>query len=64
MPENKEELLGILYEFDDRVRMMNSILMIYDKHDLTDVEKYGLLKYRTLLESLERVYDAIDRFGS
>ena len=62
MPENKEELYGILYEFDDQIRAMAKMLNEYDGHDTSMVENAWLIVYTTYLCGLMKCYNEFDQF--
>ena len=64
MPENKEELFGLLNEFDDKARLFEKIIREYDKNDLTKQEQQMFHRYRTWLEMLITEYDSIDKMRS
>lgn len=64
MPENKEELLSILHEFDNHVCEMIRIIDSYDKNDLTEKEQFAIYNcYRQFLDSLKRSYEGIDKIA-
>ena len=66
MPNNKEELYGILYEFDTQVRSMSEILKVSFKQvDNIPIEELLILSnYQFLLGMLESKYDRLDRILS
>ena len=64
MPENKEELFGLLEEFDEKARLVERIIIEYNKDDLIDFEKSLLNSYCTCLERLVTERDTIDKTRS
>lgn len=61
MPENREELFSIIYEFDSQVRAIDKMIEDYDKDDLTNFDKNLLKAYRNILGLLKDEYDHVDR---
>ena len=63
MPESKEELFGLLSEFQEKAELMSKILGTrFSMLDSFTDEEYTLLhQYSSLLQSMEQIYNDLDR---
>ena len=61
-PENKEEVLALLYEFDDSVRAMAQMLSQYKQDDMTTEEKAWTDVYVLHLLGLMKSYNELDQY--
>ena len=63
MPESKEELFGFLSEFQEKSELMSKILgtRFSMLDSFTDAEYTLLHQYSVLLQSMEQIYNDLDR---
>ncbi len=65
--EDREQLYGLLYEFDDRTRAMKALLEEYLKNNQSSMgvhELYLVYAYHDYLTFLEAKYEQIDQWLS
>ena len=65
--EDREQLYGLLYEFDDRTKAMKALLEKYLKNNQSSMdthELYLVQSYHDYLTFLEAKYEQIDQWLS